>query len=740
MRHKSIICGIFLFALSQLFAEVRIIPPVLKNPEHFAIIIDTESFQKTEKAILAYRDAIEADGLSTFILINSWSNPMEVRKSIVELKQSTPTLEGIVLIGNIPIAMIRDAQHLSSAFKMDQERFPFIRSSIPSDRYYDDFDLEFDFIEQDTTNVLLYYYSLTANSTQKIERDIYSGRIKVPDNDNRKYDVLEAYLNRIAAQKKENQKLDHMLTFTGHGYHSEALSAWEGESIALREQFPHLYKPGGKMTSLYHEMSKEMKTILMNELQKTELDVALFHAHGGVEAQYLLGYPEAGNIKQNVDAIKLFVRSKLRQAKRRKQPLDSVKEYYISEYGIPETWFEGAFEDSVRRFDSIYSANLDLDITDLSQFTPGAELIIFDQCFNGAFIHDNYMAGAYIFGEGQTIAGVANSVNVKQDIWADEGLGLLNYNVRIGQWHQNRNYLETHIIGDPTLRFYNTAKRDWARLIAQKSNNVRFWEKLLKSEDVPLRALAVKMLYGLKKKDFEQELLKIFHNDWSFIVRLSALKGLAGLRSTQFEEILFKSVDDPYELIRRFSVSWMGVVGREEYLPVLVEKIISDPSIRVSTTVKSAIEKIGYDKASLYFQKEINNLPDVMANRELLQRFERSSQRSAEWLRVELIPNLTSDTLSIKKRIGPARTFRNYQFQEALPVMIERAVDMQEVPKLRVACLEALGWFALSYNRTEIIEVCDRILRQQGAPESVKNEALKTKKRVLVGANDPVNP
>ncbi|MCK4716616.1 MAG: HEAT repeat domain-containing protein, partial [Candidatus Marinimicrobia bacterium] len=109
MRSKSIICGIFLFALSQLFAEVRIIQPVLKNPGHFAIIIDTESFQKTEKAVLAYRDAIESDGLSTFILINGWSNPMEVRKSIVELKQSTPTLEGIVLIGDIPIAMIRNA-------------------------------------------------------------------------------------------------------------------------------------------------------------------------------------------------------------------------------------------------------------------------------------------------------------------------------------------------------------------------------------------------------------------------------------------------------------------------------------------------------------------------------------------------------------------------------------------------------------------------------------------------------
>jgi len=35
--------------------------------------------------------------------------------------------------------MIRDAQFLTSAFKMDQKR-PWQQSSIPSDRYYDDFD------------------------------------------------------------------------------------------------------------------------------------------------------------------------------------------------------------------------------------------------------------------------------------------------------------------------------------------------------------------------------------------------------------------------------------------------------------------------------------------------------------------------------------------------------------------------------------------------------------------------
>jgi len=740
MRRKSIICGIFLFALSQLFAEVQIIQPVIKNPCHFAIIIDTESFQKTEKAVLAYRDAVEEDGLSTFIYANNWSNPMEIRNTIIELKQSMPTLEGVVFVGDVPIAMLRDAQHMASAFKMDQERYPFVRSSIPSDRFYDDFDLQFNFIEQDTSNPLLYYYSLAYDSPQKVEREIYSGRIKAPLAGDEKYSVLEKYLIRVVAQKREINRLDNMLRFTGHGYNSEALSAWEGESLSLREQFPHLHESGGSLISLYHEMSPEMKTRLINELEQDDLDFALFHAHGGVEAQYLIGYPAAGNINQNVDAIKLFVRNKLREAKRRKKPVDSAKEYYMTQHGIPEAWFEGAFEDSVIYADSLYSAKLDMDVTDVALFKPGAELIIFDQCFNGAFIRTPYMAGAYVFGDGSTVAGIANSVNVKQDVWADEGLGLLNYNIRIGQWHRERNYLENHIIGDPTFRFTNPDRKDWGRIIARQDHKIRFWEKLLRSDEIPLKSLAVRKLYQMKKTDAEPQLLTIYENDPSYIIRLSALKCLADLRSKSFEEILFKSVNDPYELVRRFTVNWMGVVGREDYLPVLARKIVTDPSVRVTTTAKSAIVKINTQKAKTAAVEVVKVLPNLPGNAEMSRRLERSFQRSVSWLYDELIPALAEDTLSLKKRIRGVRTFRNYQFQEGLPYLLNCARNVDEEAVLRKVCLEALGWYTFSNNRDSIIETCEEIARQQNGPEIVRQEALKTKTRILCGSNDPVNP
>ena len=739
MKMKRYILLLFT-AVTLIQARPEIINPIRTMKSSFAIIIDEISYSKTEKAVLTYRDAVEADGLSTYIMIIGAINPDELRSKIIDLKNRDPKLEGVVFIGDVPIPMIRDAQHLASAFKMDQERFPFKRSSIPSDRFYDDFDLEFKFLEQDTINTLLYYYSLTAESPQKIEREIYSARIRPPFTGEEKYVQLVKYLTRVADQKQQMNMIDNLMRYSGHGYNSESLSSWEGEAFTLREQFPQLFVPGGTFTSLEHSMSDDMKTIIINTLQKPDLDMVIFHAHGGVEAQYFSGYPEASSINQNVDAIKMFVRSKLRQAKRRKKSVEEVKTYYIENYGLSEAWFEGAFDDSVIVADSIYSANLDMDISDVSLFKNGAELIIFDECFNGSFQKDRYIAGEYVFGNGSVIAGVANSVNVKQDLWADEGLGLLNYSVRLGQWHQDRNYLETHIIGDPTFRFKNQARKDWSLILQDKSSNLRFWQKMLKSEDIPIRALAVKKIAGLQQTGIEETMLNVYKTDPSFLVRMAALKELAVNRSVQFEEILFSSINDPYELIRRFSAQWMGVVGREDYLPALVNTVIFDPSKRAAYSAKTAIEKVGPDKVYPYFEKAIQQLPELTANSDLLIRMEKSYQRSTARLWEEVIPELTSDTLAIKKRISAARMLRNYQFQEALPVLLSVILDESDDAQLRVVALEAAGWYTFSHNRSDILEACETLLKRSETPVDVKHEAVKTKKRIIVGYNDPVNP
>jgi len=731
---------ILLCSIIDLFGLPRIIKPIKRFPTAFAIIVDTETYNRVGESVKTYRDALENDGLSTYIVIDDWGTPEIVKDIIQKLYQQKPILEGIVLVGDIPIPMIRDAQHLTSAFKMDQERFPYIRSSVPSDRFYDDFDLKFNFLEQDTINALLFYYSLAYDSPQFIENDIYSGRIIPPVDDDSKYKLIRRYLLRVSKQKSRENELDNILTYTGHGYISESLSAWEGELFSLREQFPQLFKINGVIKNLNHTMSSQMKGILISEMQKPELDIAIFHAHGAYDTQYLLGYPPANNINQNIESIKLYLRSKLRQAKRRKKSVQEAKAYFIEKYAVPENWFEGSFVDSIIIADSIFSANLDIYSSDIEKISPQAKFIMFDECFNGAFIRPNYIAGTYVFGNGNTVACVANSVNVKQDIWADEFIGLLNYGVRVGQWQKTRNYLESHIIGDPTFHFKNESRYDLNHNLVLKEKNLRRWRKLLRNGDYPLRTIAVAILYKNLGSGFESDLVNIYKNDLSFNVRLEVLKCLADLRSETFNEILFKSVNDPYELIRRVSVNWMGIIGKDEYLPILAEKIIDDPSKRISFAAKSAIEQISADKAKVEIRKYLEKMPELSLKDQLKKTLKKSFERSSNWLNDELLPTINNDTLKVKKRVRAIRAFRNYNFQDAIIPLINIAKNNKENAEIRVSALEALGWFTFTYNRSIIISACEEISNQKDNPVSVAQEAFKTKKRLLVGANNPITP
>lgn len=120
----------------------------MKSPTTFAIFIDSRSYEAAAAEVDAYRAAVERDGLGTYLLIDEWQNPESVRSEIIRMTEAQPHLEGVVFVGDIPIAMIRDGQHLTSAFKSSQDR-DWKDSSVPSDRYYDDPELQFEFLRRD---------------------------------------------------------------------------------------------------------------------------------------------------------------------------------------------------------------------------------------------------------------------------------------------------------------------------------------------------------------------------------------------------------------------------------------------------------------------------------------------------------------------------------------------------------------------------------------------------------------
>lgn len=731
---------LYVFIAQTLFAQVREIKPGKLTSTSFAIIVDGETYANCESAIQNYKESVEQDGISTYILVNNWKNPDEIKQEIIRLFNQKPLLEGVVFVGDIPIPMLRNGQHFTSAFKLDEDKYPWFRSSVPSDRFYEDFDLKFEYLGQDSVHKLSYYYSFLPESPQRIEKEIYSARIKPSGIGINKYEVINKYLNRIANQKKQKNYLDNAFVYLGHGYLSNSLTAWADEKVSLREQFPQLFHSNGRIKNLFHSMNDEMKEILLTEVQDKDLDMVLFHAHGDDDVQLILAYPIAQNVNENIESVKLYLRSKLRTAQKRKQSLEETKNYFIKEFDVPESWFDGTFEDSLVVADSVLAYKLDIYLEDIRKIKPQPKFVMFDECFNGSFHLDEYVAGEYVFGQGNVIVAEANSVNVLQDKWADELLGLLNLGVRIGIRHKELNTLESHLIGDPTFKYSSDLKLDLNEKIILERNSIDLWRSMLKSSDAEIKSLAVRYLFKNLKTNFEKELSEIYLTDPAFNVRLNALKCLAELNTSSFHEILKTSINDPFELIRRKTAEWMGEVGLKEYLPFLTKQIIVDESPRVTFNGKSSLTFISSTLAKEECDKFISAMPDVASKEILKSQLNSSFNRSDEWLNKEIIPHIMSDTLKLKNKLQEIRTFRNYKFAEAIPFLLEQLKNTKQPDSVRSYIAEALGWLTFYYDRKKIIEAMDEVLESSSVSNQIKKEVLRTKNRLTIGSNDVMLP
>ena len=700
--------------------------PARAWPTSFAILVDLETYKAAGDALKAYKAAVEEDGLSAHLIADAWKSPEQVREVIALLHRAPPPLEGVALVGRIPVAMIRDAQHLTSAFKMNQKRYPFRRSSVPSDRFYEDLDLSFTFLKKDPENPTLFYYSLAPDSPQRIQKEIYSGRILPGQHVDPAR--LRAYLKKVVQRKKENRPLVRAMIYTGHGYNSSSMAAWQCMNHRFREQMPWLHRPGGRVRSLYHSESPDLKAAVLLEIQRPDLNLLVFHAHGSPDKQYLLGAPPLPSILSQVDAVKRYLRNRLRRAKRRKKDVDIEKAALVARWGVPEAWFEGAFDPKVEAKDEKKDEAKHIRVKDLKGISPAAEVVVFDECFNGRFIDEEYIAGAYVFGPGGAVAAVANTVNILQDVWADEGLGLLGYGMRLGRYHRYRNHLESHIIGDPTFRFRPRPDTVPADLPTCK--------RLILDTRAPaaLRALAVRRLFGDPSRTRDSALKHLCLLDPVAGIRLAALKCLAAGRTSWLAEVLEKTVADPCEMIRRQTVRLMGDLGQPDHITLLLRAEALDDSRRVSFQARTALNRYPPKNILKVLADDAADLP-AKAKEILKKRFSNRSR----FLGSDLA-RLADRKATTKKRIQSIRTFRLYRLQEAVAGLTDLARDEKDEAAVRVVALEALGWYVFSARRPEILEAVKAVETSMDAPEAVRLEARKTRLRLEAGPNDPFTP
>ncbi|TAJ14679.1 HEAT repeat domain-containing protein [Marinilabiliaceae bacterium JC017] len=697
----------------------------------FAIIIDSNSYAQATREVTDYAASIEKDGLKTIIIEDKWHHPDSIKETLIKLYHDpVHPLEGAVFIGDIPIAMIRDAQHFTSAFKMNQKRFDWARSSVPSDRFYDDFDLSFEYLKKDTENKLYHYYSLKTESTQHLQPEIYTGRIK-PFESEHKYEDLKKYLKKVVRLKSESNVVDQVLFFGGHGYNSESTIARMDEKITLLDQFPGLNKQTNGLNYIDHGMETHIKSRLMSEVQRKDLDIALLHHHGGDDTQYLSGMPKVDGVSLQIDGTKRYLRSKLRNAKRRGKSIQDVKRYYHKSLNVPLNWFDGTFDPAVIKEDSIFNASLDIVIEDVMNYKPSARLVILDACFNGSFHLDRCLASTYIFNDGNTVAVQANSVNTLQDKWANELIGLLGLGVRFGNWSKHVSYLETHIIGDPTFRFKtNEDVFDVNQALIQHGKDAAFWRAQLSSDYCAIRTLALRKLFENNYPELSNLLLHTFKQSKYGTVRMECLKLLTAFNDDNFIECLSLACNDSYELVRRQAIYLIGKSGDDRLIePLLTVAMRNNASARVEFNAKQALTLFEKDKLMAHFDRLFADNTSFTDSELVKSKIvDAIAYNTNRWK--ESGVKLLDPEISDKEATFSIRSLRNYNYHPGIENYC-RFVRNSNNQNLQVMMLEALGWLNISCKKDVIVEMCKEVVADDHYPACVREQAQKTSNRLL---------
>ena len=727
---KYILLAIATLCLHILQAQTVILPSI-KTKTTFAIVVDQKSYDEVKSEIDAYRSSIENEGLGTYLLIDNWKRPESIREQLIKLhKNEKAPLEGCVFIGDIPIPMIRDAHHLSSAFKMSPKA-NWQKSSIPSDRYYDDFGLTFDYIKQDSLKPDYHYMTLRADSKQYISPDIYSARIRpLHLKDQNPYQMLRDYLKKTVAEKEKQNTLDQLTMARGHGYNSEDPLAWSGEQMALREQLPQIFKPGNTVKFYDFDMRYPMKPLYLNEIQREGLDIMLFHHHGGPTMQYINGYENGSSINLSIENAKIFLRSKVPSYAKKHGREAAIKEY-AKQYGVPESWCAEAFDEEKIKSDSIVNRNMDIYTEDTRLMAPNARFVLFDACFNGSFHLDDNIVGSYIFNRGKTIVTMGCTVNTIQDKWPDEFLGLLATGMRIGQFTRFTCFLENHLIGDPTFHFINNSELDIDinQALVLQEGNVAFWKKQLNSPMADMQTMALRQLSMANYSGLVDLLKKSYYESNYFVVRLEALRLLTLNYPTEVADVLQTAMNDSYELIRRYAVEYVEKNSNPKLLPAWIESyLLRGHENRHRFRIFSGIDTFDHDTALNELQKQAAkwSFYDSSYMNELSEYLPR--QKKGLERDFALIGNPESATKQIQSEIS---RFRNKPITKAIEPLLNIVKNENLEEELRVSAAETLGWYNLHYDKATIIKKLNAF---QTSNPKLMNEVTKTIHR-LEGKN-----
>ncbi len=691
----------------------------------FAVIIDTDTYNACKSEIDGYVNMLAGEGFNVKLLGRNWNNPQEVREELLNLYNGHG-IEGAIFIGQIPIPMVRDAQYLTSAFKMDQSAFPMRESSVPSDRYYDDFDLKFDYIGQDSTEKLFHYFSLRGDSPQSITCDIYSGRLKPTMGGEKGYEQIRKYFRKLIEVRKEHNLPDVITTYTGEGSFSNSLTAWRNEGHILREQFPAAFKDKNSVKLLFYNMYPYMKETVINELRREDSDIMIFHEHGMPQRQYLSEFPKSKSFDDYFEAAGREVRLKLRKIKSAEER-DLFIKNYMSLYNADSSLFKGYNSPDMIAKDSLTDAKTGILASEMGEIRPNSRLVIFDACYNGDFRENSYIGAEYIFADGKTVVTFGNSVNVLQDKSSSDLMGMLAMGFSVGEWARLTNILESHITGDPTFRFSS----DEYKSIKLSSKDLIYWLKLVKGDKrADVQNIALHKLFNMQYKEMPELLYNTYISSPYYTVRLQCWYLLGYYNTTLFAELIKKGADDPYEFIRRKSLFSMGKIGSADFIPYLIKAYLYDNlDERVFFNSVMSFDMVDPDLLAKEFSIQLAGYrsPEGIKKR-IADKFE-SSLKSRRNI-AQMAQVVTDKNKSLKARLSAVTMLRNYPYHGSVASYLGVISDKSEDTGLRVKLAEALGWFTLSEKRASICDAFTKISGDEDTPEELRKELIKSVLRI----------
>ena len=690
-----------------------IIEPEQKQPTSFAIVIDQLTLENCRPEVEAYRKALERDGLAVYTYAAEWSSPDQIRAELQKLYKKNlkkMPLEGVVFIGDVPYASVQNAQHMTTAFKMNEERFPIEETAVTSDRFYDDLNLEFEFIKRDSINPLRYYYKLSESSPQSLNPTFYSGRILYPEQmGGDKYKAISHYLRKVVGERRRQEKIDHVVTYAGAAYNSDCIVAWMDEGLAIEEMFPQLAERNdvAALTQLNFRM-KNAKDQVIDQIERREVDVMLFNEHGSPDKQHLDGEEPIEGFERRAEALRQEVYYYLKREQRKENgDVAGAKEYFKEKYRLTDKFFE-EFDNPTQKEASNED---DLVLEEINELRPMPRFVMFNACYNGSFHQKGYVAGSYIFGRGRTVVAQGNTVNVLQDRWTYEMLGLLSNGVRVGQYNRMIATLEGHIIGDPAFHFapndQNNLRQEMVtkRLMDGKKDkkNVEYWNALLDAPNADVQSLALRQMADGGKLSAEQLLEKYRTCNYA-TTRMECLKLLSryGGDCPEFVTAVGEAMYDAYEVVRRNAARYAYMIGAEEILDECADVLINRPeSQRVAFTLNTLWQVMPEQATDAALEKAIaaSNYPE----KSYFDALRKSIGRQQNMQRSD-VEDAFNKELKPAKRISALRGFRNAPYHNQVPQMLTLIADENEPLEVRVAAAEALGWFNLSCRRGEIVE------------------------------------